>query len=510
MVVDARRGAFIDAGANLIGGVASGAALSLWGLTLVQASALQYLVRNQTVGSWDFVAVVVVVLALIIAVLPIGAQMAWFVAASGVVANVLVMAFVPQAGGANLLWLAASAGLVLGGLLKAMGTLAPLARPVVAAGVGLGLVTAPGLFAGPGYARTAGNELTLKIVFVAALTAAGVGVLLARLIQGPPPTTGSAGRRRLADPYRTSRTGPVFMAGVMALVALGLDLAARSMLSVVGPSQASLTVLLNRIGHIATAVVVLAFLLVYAYRRGGPDLARWVVVGFAYVVPFVLGAPWESSGQVGWFPIATLVPVGVVAGVLLIAGAGRFGPWDGLAVLGLGVAIFVTSNRGVPQLERWMSQLVLLGGLGVGVALGAGLTLGLRAAASTGSRHTAPRRGELAASPAHAAGSAGLGFVSLILGLQVIGPVVLLDDQRTGDMRLSGSIALTAAVLCLLTLFWLDRMAARARRREAQRPVVEPETIAIAIEPPTTAIAIEPPTAAIPLEPPTLSAQAPA
>jgi hypothetical protein len=502
MVVDARRGAFVDAGANLIGAVAGGAALSLWGLTLVQASALQYLVRSQAVGSWDFVAVVVVVLALIIAVLPIGAQMAWFVAASGVVANVLVMAFVPQAGGANLLWLAASAGLLLGGLLKAMGTLAPLSRPMVAFGAALGLVTAPGLYAGSGYARTAGNELTLKIVLVAALTAAGVGVLLARLIRGPQSPAETAPRRRPADPYRTSRTGPVVMAATMALVAVGLDLAARSMLSVVGPSQANLTVMLNRIGQIATGVVVLAFLLVYAYRRGGPGLARWVVVGFAYAVPFVLGAPWEMSVQVGWFPIAMLVPVGVVAGVLFIVVAGRFGPWDGFAVLGMGVAVFVTSNRGVPQLDRWTPQLILLGALGVGAALGAGLTLGLRAAASTGSRHTAPQRGE-GASPAHAAGSAGLGFVSLVLGLQTLGPVVLLDDQRTGDMRLSGSIALAAAVLSLLTLFWLDRMAARARRREAARPPIEPETIAIALEPPTASIPIarEPETAGIPIEP---------
>ncbi|MDI1462086.1 hypothetical protein QEZ54_14015 [Catellatospora sp. KI3] len=223
---------------------------------------------------------------------------------------------------------------------------------------------------------------------------------------------------------------------------------------------------LTYFGPLVLALLLATLLTWYAARRGGADLARWTVLAFAAAAPLgYLQIGVRGDGElIDQLPAALAAVAGAAAGTLLVRRADRWFAWEtiGLALSAVGVLAGLVAYRQTPT--WWtMSGLLLAGGLGL--ALGAGVVRVL---------------GTAEGGPVRTAGSVGLGFATLLLAAQALGPVVWRAQQSDGYGEIPLTIPVLTGVLAivLLVLFGVGRTMRRLRA-----DLLEQARVAAAAEP---------------------------
>jgi hypothetical protein len=360
--------------------------------------------------------------------------------------------------------LAVAMGLQLAGVLLAWTTESAQDRWALVLGLGLGMVA--GRYAvvllTDQLRRTVLQGTAHSDVLVIGL-AAGLavvaGVLLAMTAREAP--TGTVAWR-----------GPVIGIAVAAVLGRGLLMAwqailediARSSTGGISQRRAELVDSLNLLAHVLIAAVITVVLLVVAYRRGGANLARWVVVGFALMIAGV-GIPFAVGPTVGALaPVIAGAAIGAAIGVVAVRQLDGGFPWDALGVAIAAVGLLLTSPRGQLELPGLVRAATIVTSLGVALALTAGL-----------GRLADPRARGLSGRDAGL--SAALGFATLILCAQAVLPVILFSSAPYGSLQLHQTVSLAIAAAVLLALFGLGRLVSRIRRDlvEEARAQADPE-----------------------------------
>jgi hypothetical protein len=320
----------------------------------------------------------------------------WLVSAAGVGGAVVLFAqgdalpaplFYPVVG--------LSVGLLLGGVLLAVAATPPAGRWAIVAGLGAGVAAGPYLLYLLGNATRSALGGATDIVFagvLALILAVAWGLLLGQEIHD--------------EPERPVAVMVIVAALVVLALGVGWQIAFEAMsadftggISENQARQVELTDHLVKllIGVLATAVLVLA-----AYRRGGPNAARWVVVGLALALTPLIGG---VGTHVDRFACAA---AGAVVGAFVAYRLPRMVPWEAVGVGAAAAGMLL----GVPAVTMF----------GVGLAVTAGLAL--------------------AGGPAVTA----LGFAALVLVTQATG---------TRFSGTEGPYVVIGAMLALVVLFLL-------------------------------------------------------
>jgi hypothetical protein len=342
-------------------------------------------------------------------------------------------------------------GLQLGGLLLALGAASARARWAIVVGAGVGIVAGrySAVLLTDELRRTLVRATTHSDVLVIGLAAALA--MVAGLLLAVVPTEAAAG----AAAWRE----PVIGIAVAAVVGEGLMLAwqavqqsiARSSTGGISQQRAEVVESLSLLAHVLIGAMVTVVLLVVAYRRGGANLARWVVVGFALAMAGV-GIPFGVAlNPSSLAPVAAGAAVGAALGAVAVRRLDGAFPWDALGVAIAALGLLLVSPRGRLELPELFQASTVVTSFGVALALTAGLA---RVANPHGRGLSAPDVGL----------SAALGFAVLILGAQSVVPVIFIANAPYGSLQLHQTLSLAVAAVVLLGLFGLGRLVTKIRR----------------------------------------------
>ncbi len=386
-------------------------------------------------------------------------RFAWLVAAAGLF-GVAAMYFQGTALERNQLFVlvAVCAGLQLAGVLLAFADAGRPQRWAIAVGFGAGAVAGKyGLALVILLVRESLFSDSLHgddaIVALLGVVAAAAGVVL--LLQSRPDSGAVESKAR----------GPIIwvLAAAAAAVVLSwlwqlvLEEVARSSTGGISQRRAEFVESMAQLARVAISVTVGVILLVAAYRRGGANLARWVVVAFGVAatsaaIPIVFrtaaGALTETD-----LLVRLVVPavIGAVAGAAAVRYVDRWFPWDALGIVLGAAAVMLTSSRGQLELPDLTQPAMVLGTFGLALALTAGLA-----------RLTDP--GARGLSTTEVSMSAGLGVAALVMCQQVISPIAYLAQEDLRGTQLTVPITMVGAAVVLVLLFGLGRLVQRIRR----------------------------------------------
>jgi hypothetical protein len=347
--------------------------------------------------------------------------------------------------------LALAMGLQLGGLLLAWTASTGRDRWALVLGLGLGMVAGRyGVSLLTEQLRRAvlpgTTHADVLVIGLAAGLAVVAGVLL--VTTGPEAPAGTPAWR---EPVIGIVAAAVVGQGLTMAWQVVLDGIARSSTGGISQQRAEVVDNLNVLAHVLIAAVITLVLLVVAYRRGGANLARWVVVGFALAMAGV-GFPFGVGLTVGSLaPVIAGATLGAVAGAVAVRQLDGGIPWDALGVAIAAVGLLLTSPRGRLELPDLFRAATVVTAFGVALALTAGL-----------GRLADPRARGLAGPDAGL--SAALGFATLILSAQTVIPVIIFTSAPYGSLQLHQTGSLAAAAVVLLALFGLGRLVNRIRR----------------------------------------------
>ncbi len=389
-------------------------------------------------------------------------RFAWFVAAAGLfgVAGLFLQGDALQRDHLLTL-LAVCAGLQFAGLLLAFADAGGPGRWAIAVGFGAGAIAGKytlalavwaardGLFSGTLHGDDA-------VVALLGAVAAVAGLIVLRSPQ-PRPEAAEA----KAAPVR----GAVIwlVAAAVAAVVLSrlwqlvLDDIAQSSTGGMSQHQAEVVESTDVLVRVLIGATVGAILLVAAYRRGGSNLARWVVVAFgvaatSVAIPTVFTSPASADAAMSELDLFVLgaVPaaIGALAGAAAVRSVDRWFPWDALGIVLAAAAVVVTTNRGRIDLPDLIQPALVLGSFGLGLALTAGLA-----------RLAEPDARALSANEVSI--SAGFGVAALVLCQQLISPVTYLVRQDVSSPQLAVPLTMLGAAVVLVVLFGLGRLVQR-------------------------------------------------
>ncbi|NES31167.1 hypothetical protein GCE86_21410 [Micromonospora terminaliae] len=371
---------------------------------------------------------------------------------------------------------ALAAGLVLGGALLALSRPTRSLRWPLAAGLAAGLVLhsavedllrlGAGVVGYPdgGRAWPLQVGVTLLIVVVAAVLAH---------LDRPGPAARS-GRPRI---------GPLVAAAVAALLTLGglvirwwvVDVFRLSRDGLVGPRREQFVGSFAYFSPVAVAIVAALVLLGYAYRAGRAVAARWVVLGFAAGPLLLVGLQLAFAGD-----RAQAYPV-VLAGLTAVAGGAALArfrsgllPWDAAGLLLAALAMPLAAPVVRAELPATGQVSPLLSAIGLGLAVGFGLTLTATTSDTTAPAATAPAGGVPGGGVAdggveesgRVAGVLALGMAALVLSALALAPPLLSGwaNGRGGEPPLTIPVLVGVAALVLVLLFGFGRAVDRIRR----------------------------------------------
>ncbi len=238
---------------------------------------------------------------------------------------------------------------------------------------------------------------------------------------------------------------------------LVLEEVARSSTGGISQRRAEFVESMDQLARVAISVTVGVILLVAAYRRGGANLARWVVVAFG-VAATSIAIPIVFRTSAGPFTetdllVRLVVPavIGAIAGAAAVRYVDRWFPWDALGIALGAAAVMLTSRRGQLELPDLAQPAMVLGTFGLALALTAGAT-----------RLTDP--GARGLSTTEVSMSAGLGVAALVMCQQVISPVAYLAVEDLRGPQLSVPLTMAGAAVVLVVLFGLGRLVQRIRK----------------------------------------------
>lgn len=441
---------------NGVGAAAAGTGFSLWALPALAAIDSTEIMAT-TLHARDAVGAIVVVLGLGVGLLPGLPRVGWLVAAAGMLAPGVITAPVVNAGEFGG---AVAGSLVLAGFLAALRQAGPGSRVAMSAGLALGMVVGRGVVApfGEVVAWFVGDARSPQLVTTGALALAGVVIVVGGGRPAAGVAAGSAGR---ADTFRpaTGARAPVGLALVAAGVGAALHVVAVVVLRELAYSpdgsistrRANAVQMLDRISHLAIATIAVLILLVYAYRRGGAALARWVVVCVAAGTALVI-VPWGSVGP-GW-RLAVAAALGALAGAGIATVGARYVPWEAFGMVFVGMALLLLSAANA--LPAGADSLVPLG-------LAAALSFAPAAALA---RLVADRGSRGLETPLHLAASVGVGLAAAVLGLHLVAPMIARLVAVSAPPRFGAALVVTGAAVLSLALFGLGRLADRSRAAE--------------------------------------------
>jgi hypothetical protein len=399
----------------------------------------------------DVTTVVVLLVAGAVTLLPVPRRSGWILVAIGIAGEA---ALYFQDTGLDrselILTTAVVVGLQVGGAVLAL-TAAGNARWPLLLGIGVGLVGGRYLLSylilvvrNDLYIHTQHGDDIILGVLALVVAAAGVVPLLRR--------TGDVSADVSAPPI-----WPFVPVTVAAVVARVLIAGWRQFLnhyaeaSTGGMSSASVSMIqtMDQVAHVAIAAIATTILAVAAYRRGGPSLARWVLVVFAAV-------PVLDIGATGSVPTAITVLrdlvfpalVGVAFGAYLVRLNDRRAPWDALGVAGLLAGLLLVRPGRLYQMPS-----IAVGVTMIAVAL---LTFTL----ATGLARLGGDGPGLDGGAA--GGSAALGLAALVICLPIIVPVMRPGLGGFPDVPVAGAVALGVTALLLVVLFLRGSRAAAA------------------------------------------------
>ncbi len=243
------------------------------------------------------------------------------------------------------------------------------------------------------------------------------------------------------EPTPTAAWGPVIwvLAAAVATVVLSwlwqlvLEEVARSSTGGISQRRVEFIESMDLLARVTIGATVGVILLVAAYRWGGANLARWVVVAFGLAatsaaIPTVFTSPASGVGPTTELDVFAwlVVPgaIGAVSGAAAVRFVDRLFPWDALGIVLGAVGVLLTADRGRIELPDLTEPAIVLGTFGLGLALSAGLAR----------LHEPGGRG---LSATDVSMSAGFGFAALVLCQQVISPVTYLVTQDVRGPQLT-------------------------------------------------------------------------
>ncbi len=261
----------------------------------------------------------IALIAVCVAILVRPTRLGWAVATAAPVVTALTlpawMAPVPH--GSAEIWMVFGAGLTLGGIALAVANASPAGRAAIAVGFAAGAVTT-----GPIIGLTLPADTRDADALLAVMRGYAIAIAVVMTVAALVALVG-----RGAD--RVPRAGEV---GMFTACLLGGLLLVAGHRWLPGASMTDGVVRFDPYPRVGLAAVIGLVFLWYAYRRGGADAARWIVVALGLAAPAVLGT--LSSAEAA--PATALIAVAVLAaaaGTLLTAVADRLAPWDGIGVL---------------------------------------------------------------------------------------------------------------------------------------------------------------------------------
>jgi hypothetical protein len=389
----------------------------------------------------DLIPAIVVVLATGLALVPALRPYGWLVATLGLFE--LAGLYLQGRGlTEDLLSLAVAVGvaLLLGGVLLALAAATGPGRWALVIGLGFGLVAGlPVLLSlASGLEQVAGlnryrDEALLGLL---ALVTAAAGVLLAR----PSARGDDAPGRRSGGAVIAVVTVAVVTRGLASVWQVVLNDIARAASGGFSEERARTVEVWNEAVLLGLGVAVAVALAVVAHRRGGPSLARWVVMGFA-VAATAIGASPDIAGPPSIVQLIVPAAVGAALGGLAVLRLDRYVPWDALGLLIVAAGLLLGARGGLPSTapEGVAGSLLFFG---AAFALTAGLARLSRTGPGT--------------SGGAVAVSAMLGFAALLLCRQLFSGISLVSRPPDGA-RLDAIVPLAVAGLVLVLLFWLGR-----------------------------------------------------
>jgi hypothetical protein len=358
--------------------------------------------------------------------------------------------------------LAICVGLQFAGVLLAFAQASPLARWAIAVGFGCGMVAgrlASRLIVTNVLSGTHRDDVAVATFGVIALVAGAILLRRAAPEQSAPEQ--SAPTRPDSLLIVATAVAIALAVGLTLVWQLVLDGIARSSTGGVSESQAASVAEMDTVVRIVIGVAVSGILAAVAYRRGGPNLARWVVVaaGLAVTSATVPAQYSTNADLIG----RALVPavVGSVAGAALARWLDQRFPWDALGVALAAVAAWVTAGGlEVPALAESSK---ILGWFGLGLALVAGLAR-LAGSAPDGSSGRGLSLGEISL-------SASLGVSAYFLWQQVVPPLAFGAEAQSSVAPSALPLAMFGASVALVVLFAL----ARVRKNVPAQATAAPE-----------------------------------
>ncbi|WP_091451517.1 hypothetical protein [Micromonospora inyonensis] len=352
--------------------------------------------------------------------------------------------------------------MALGGVLLAVGQAARPARAPVAVGLAVGLACQPAYAA---VVRSAVAERgpipSFPVQLWLALGVTVVAALLAYRRRGAAP-------RPVPSPLRWT---PVIVVVLAGLLVLG-GLLVRSWMvrafrvspdGLAGPRREQAVETLANHSTVAIAVVAGLVLLWYAHRAVGLVGARWVVLGFAAApVSLVAWALDLATSPRRVLLVAVTGLVAVSAGALLARHAARVLPWDALGVALAAVALPLAAPAVRAELPSALTVGPVLAALGLGLALGFGLTF-------PATRDPDEEDGSGAVDPGIERGwlpaALVLGFVAWTLTAQALSPVAVRAQFQNvrSEPTFTLPVLVGTAALLLALLFAFGRVVDRLR-----------------------------------------------
>jgi hypothetical protein len=396
-----------------------------------------------------------------LALVPALRRFAWLIAAIGLLGEAVVLhQTAPPEVSRVVALLAISAGLQLAGVLLALADAARPERLAIAIGFGAGATA--GKYALPLVIRAVSDRAIaesflvdstiLSAVVVLAAAGAGLVVLLSPRTKG-------------VEPRPTAPWGPLVWVTAAAVVAvvfsqlwqLALEDVGQASTGGMGQQRAEFIDSLDSLVRVTTAVVVVLILMYAAYRRGGANLARWVVVAFglaatSLTIPFVFFGP--NAGQMDELDVFVRVVfpavIGAVAGAAAVSYVDRWFPWDALGIVLGAAAMLLISGQAQRELPDLTVPALVLGSFGLGLALSAGLAR----LADPGARGLSTPEVSM---------SAGFGVAALVLCQHVIAPFTYVMRQDATGPQLTLPLTMVGAAVVLVVLFGLERLVQRIR-----------------------------------------------
>jgi len=384
----------------------------------------------------------------------------WFVAAGGLAIDFALFELpstIRIGQQTYLLVLAVVGGAAVGGVLAVFGVAGRRARLAITGGLAFGVVGGSLLLQAVQYAgwelgESDARRIQLGVPLALCL-AAGIAWLLGRASASP-----------VAEVEREPTVARPWMTPVLAVTtAVATTIAYVVMMRVLdgvgrrsaSPRRADAVETIDRVGSLGIAAVAALAFAVYAYRRGGSTLARWVLVGFAVGLaqPFVdvgLSLPRTAASGSLWLVPACALAGGIAGAVLSRTVVGV--PWDVLGLVALAAAVLLSSPRGNLELP----------GRSAGMAQFVTVTLAFVLAASLtplASQWVSARVG----GPGEVAALVSLGFGAYALASAVMFPTAVTLD-RLHDTGLGPAVMVMVAAVGALALYGLGRVAQSLRR----------------------------------------------